>query len=88
MNRSPLILFFSLLALLAPARAEVPDAFEGIYPVTDRTRMQSLNGTWVSSIFLLSIHRLCGPKIHFSKRIKCVKAHYLKRYRDITPAGQ
>ena len=41
-----LLFLCALLALLAPARAEVGDAFKGIYPVTDKTQMKSLNGTW------------------------------------------
>lgn len=28
------------------AQSNVPDAFDGIYPVTDKTQMQSLNGSW------------------------------------------
>ena len=46
MNRYYIILMSILLLLLTPARAEVPDAFGGIYPVTDKAQMRSLNGTW------------------------------------------
>ena len=35
-----------LLALSLCSQAQVKDAFSGILPVTDRTKTQSLNGTW------------------------------------------
>ena len=41
-----LFLVCTLLAMLSPARAEVGDAFKGIWPVTDASVMKSLNGTW------------------------------------------
>ena len=44
--KKQLMIIGALLALLAPARAEVGDAFKGIYPVSDKAQMQSLNGTW------------------------------------------
>lgn len=41
-------IFFFFLALVASVTswAQMGDAFKGIYPVTDKTQMKSLNGEW------------------------------------------
>ncbi|MBR2150422.1 MAG: hypothetical protein IJ902_03435 [Prevotella sp.] len=45
------LVFLSLVILhhwlsLSPGRAQVADAFKGVWPVTDKTMMKSLNGEW------------------------------------------
>ena len=34
------------LLSLSPGRAQVADAFKGVWPVTDKAMMKSLNGEW------------------------------------------